>query len=540
MLISQTAIAAEVETRVDFDTRDVNVSGSVEQASFNRMVSVTVSDAGRQYYINTVGTDPNGAYDFTFRMPEDSETGYYTITVGALGMNDMITQEFYFAKKTDIDSALASINDASDASSVLNAMEKNIFVLNLPEDWYNSLGTTGKMAIAEALYSNKPYQSINDATSVAYDELAVQAFRYAADASAIEKALIEFAEVYNINSDTAACYELYADSNIAGNAREIMVRYDSETVDEVITAYNESVLLAAINKAKDPLGIQSLISKYRDVIPFSLSTYDGADADKMATSLYKTGNFKSMADLEKAIETASEKPSGGGTGGSSGGGGGGGSTGGSTSSPGMIGFAPAATNAPVSTQSPSETTETSDDAVSFDDLADAEWAREAIEYLADKKIVNGMGGNTFDPNGFVTREQFVLMIVNALELYVDGAVSSFEDMPEGHWAYDAVSSACAKDIIFGHTDTEFGTGENITRQDMAVIAYRASKSAGRSFDSAEISGFTDEEDISDYARESVASMSNSGIINGYPDGRFGPADTATRAQAAQIIYSIIK
>lgn len=537
MLISQTAIAADIETRVDFDTRDVTVSGSAEQASFNRMVSVTVSDAERQYYVNTVGTDPSGEYDFTFRMPEDSETGYYTITVGALGMSDVLTQEFYFAKKTDIDSALASINNASDASSVMNAMENNLSVLNLPEDWYNSLGTTGKMAIAEALYKEKPYQSINDATSVAYNELAVQVFRYAADASVIEKALTEFADVYNINSDTSVCYELYTDSDIARNAREIMVSYDSETVDEIITAYNESVLLAAINKAKDPLGIQSLISEYRDVIPFSLSTYDGADADKMATYLYKTGNFKSMADLEKAIETASEKPSGSGTGGGSSGGGG--STGGTTSS-GTIGFAPAATNAPVSTQLPSETAEPSDDAASFDDLEDAEWAREAIEYLADKKIVNGVGGNYFDPNGFVTREQFVLMIVNALELYVDGAVSSFKDMPEGHWAYDAVSSAFAKDIILGYTDTEFGTGENITRQDMAVIAYRASKFAGYSFDSAEFSDFTDEEDISDYARESVASMSKSGIINGYTDGRFGPTDTATRAQAAQIIYSIIK
>ncbi len=169
-----------------------------------------------------------------------------------------------------------------------------------------------------------------------------------------------------------------------------------------------------------------------------------------------------------------------------------------------------------------------------------EWAREAIEYLADKKIVNGTGDNKFEPDSSVTREQFVVMIMNAFNMNDSEAVCDFDDMPSTHWAYKAVASAYTKGIILGINDKKFGTGNEITRQEMAVIVYRAAKEAGYIFDSADELNFVDNADISDYAKESVAAMSAQGIINGYPDARFAPADTATRAQAAQVIYAIIK
>lgn len=540
ILLPQTVFAAEIETYVNFDTRDVTISGSVEQAAFNRMVSVIVSDGKKQYYVDTVGTDSDGSYNLTFRMPEDAGTGSYKISVDALGLSDVIEYEFYFAKGQDITNTLTSINNTANAGAMRNVVDDNTAVLNIPEEWYSSLGSAGKTAIAEALYKSKPYKTISDATDVAYKELAVQAFRYAGNADSIEKALGKFNDVYNINEDTAVCYELYTNSGFGKEAREIMVSYDSKNVDEVVTAYNESVLLAAINNSKDPLSIQQLISDYRVVIPFSLDTYNKADSEKMAAYLYKNTHYKSMSALETAIADAYKQQSssgstGGSGGGSSSGGGGGSSSGGkSGGSSGVINSPP--TSGGYNAVQMADNTDTA----IFSDLIDAQWAREAIEYLAERNIVSGIGNNKFEPGSYVTREQFVLMIINAFNMQKAGASSDFDDIPKNHWAYDAVSSACESGIVFGLSDSEFGTGQRITRQDMAVIAYRAAKLAGYEFDGTGEITFADKAEISDYALESVSGMSANGIINGYPDGRFGPSDTANRAQAAQIIYSIIK
>ena len=53
-------------------------------------------------------------------------------------------------------------------------------------------------------------------------------------------------------------------------------------------------------------------------------------------------------------------------------------------------------------------------------------------------------------------------------------------------------------------------------------------------------GFSDINDVSDYAIEAVKKLSGIGIINGYDDGTFKPQNTANRAEAAKIIYAVIK
>ena len=549
IMLSATAYAAEVETYVDFDTRDVYISGAVEQASQNRMISVIISDDSEQYYVNTVGTASDGSYSFIFRMPETAATGYYDITVDALGLDELITKEFYFAKSDDIEQVLTLINNASSASEVRSSVDANTAVLNIPDDWYKSLGSDGKKAVAEALYAKKPYRMIGDATSVAISELAVQSFRYASDADKVEKALEKFADIYGINENTSACYGLYADNGKA--AREIMASYTPDTVAGVAKAFDESVLLAAINSARDPRSVGELMDGYRAVIPFSLDTYDKANEEKMVSYLYKNAPFRSMTALQSAITAAYKQETsqssggsggGGGGGSSSGGGGGSSKSGGSSGGGGSIRPSNSINLPPsVSTQQPEADTEgTAAPEEGFTDIGGYEWAKEAITYLSKRQIVSGTGDNKFEPGSFVTREQFVLMIVNAFNIDSTGASSGFADMPEDHWAYKAVSAACEKGIIFGFSDSEFGTGKSITRQDMAVIAYRAAKLSGYQFDSSQEIGFTDRSEISDYASESVAAMSAKGIITGYPDGRFGAFDTANRAQAAQIMYNIIK
>ena len=50
--------------------------------------------------------------------------------------------------------------------------------------------------------------------------------------------------------------------------------------------------------------------------------------------------------------------------------------------------------------------------------------------------------------------------------------------------------------------------------------------------------FTDESKITADFTTAVAYMSKKGVIGGFPDGSFKPADTLTRAQAAKIICTV--
>jgi Predicted beta-xylosidase len=178
-------------------------------------------------------------------------------------------------------------------------------------------------------------------------------------------------------------------------------------------------------------------------------------------------------------------------------------------------------------------------AVTFTDLANAVWAQTSIEALAAREIVNGVGNDKFAPNSKVTRAEFITMLMNAFEFTDSGAVSSFSDVKEGTWYYDAVALAQKLEIVKGKTDGSFGINDEITREEMAVMAYRASKLAKVDLNAAgQTQQFADQSDIAAYAAESVSAMQGAGIVNGKGNDRFAPKDHASRAEAAKIIYSL--
>ena len=88
---------------------------------------------------------------------------------------------------------------------------------------------------------------------------------------------------------------------------------------------------------------------------------------------------------------------------------------------------------------------------------------------------------------------------------------------------------CSSDLGFtaGTSDSTFGPGELLTREQAAVMLTAVYRALGGSVPDGTPS-FSDGGDISSWARSSVAFMSQSGIVAGYGDGRFGPQDTAQR------------
>ncbi len=177
----------------------------------------------------------------------------------------------------------------------------------------------------------------------------------------------------------------------------------------------------------------------------------------------------------------------------------------------------------------------------FTDLMSDHWAAESILYLKNHGIVSGTDTGAFEPDRTVTREEFTKMVVLAFDFTLADKGVDFTDAESGAWYLPYIATAVENGIINGMGDNRFGIGMEISRQDMAVIVERAMNAKGISLSAKKTySGFADETEIADYAKEPVKALFESGVINGKDNNRFDPAGNATRAEAAKIIYEACK
>lgn len=178
--------------------------------------------------------------------------------------------------------------------------------------------------------------------------------------------------------------------------------------------------------------------------------------------------------------------------------------------------------------------------VVFSDLEGYEWAAEAAEELSKVGIVSGAEGFMFMPEKSVTRKEYIKMICGACGIVKTDAVSSYSDVPSDDWGYVYVSSAKEAGLLDIYGSESLDGDTLITREDMAYLAFKA-----LSFIDVDTSGdnaptFSDDGEISDYARRAVYALKGEDIINGRENGEFDPNGTALRAEAAKIIYGVYK
>ena len=173
----------------------------------------------------------------------------------------------------------------------------------------------------------------------------------------------------------------------------------------------------------------------------------------------------------------------------------------------------------------------------FSDLDLCQWAHEAINELYKIGAVNGNNG-VFLPSNNIKREEFAKIVAKAFDINDNTEeTSKFSDVNENDWFSSSVGSLVSKNIVNGISENEFGVGKPITRQDAATILFRILNATS---DTAEQEKFADDEDIAEYAKESIYTLKNSKMISGYSDGTFRPNSHITRAEAVQMIYNILK
>ena len=173
----------------------------------------------------------------------------------------------------------------------------------------------------------------------------------------------------------------------------------------------------------------------------------------------------------------------------------------------------------------------------FNDVPNTHWAAQSVGYLANAGVISGTGDGSFAPDRTVTREEFVKMVVGAFG--ITGAKDiAFGDIAKDNWAYNYIAIAVNNGIVNGVSEDAFGMGAKITRQDMAVIIARVAALKGIDLGNGSAS-FTDAANIDGYAKDAVELLAGAKVINGYEDGSFKPQGSLTRAEAAKVIYGIV-
>lgn len=175
----------------------------------------------------------------------------------------------------------------------------------------------------------------------------------------------------------------------------------------------------------------------------------------------------------------------------------------------------------------------------FKDLFTHGWAKDYIYKLYSKGVVNGKADGIFAPDDAVTRAEAVKMIVLALSNVYDGASAEFSDVSKDSWMAPYVATAKEKGFVNGYSEEYFGAFDKITREDLAVIIVRAAESEGKTFETAKTK-FSDDSQISDYAKDAVYKLKSKNIISGMGDNEFMAKGVATRAQVAKMIAMLME
>lgn len=483
--------------------------------------------SGDIVYFGTVDTNAEGSYETDFYLPEPGE---YVVYVSDNG-GDIKKSTVKYVNAAENRELIKSINECTSKEEIYNILKKaescNILMLDDSELYMRAFadttekdGTVPLEKISELILTSQkisePYEFVK------HMEKAALIVSLNGDMSVSETNIENYKNVIGLEENGLIKY--YNPKNSTAITNIIKEKRISNETD-FDTALRNAVVFANIEYGDSADNIMEMLKTFSDEIGISKS-----EVTVNAVKLIMGKRFRSLSDIKSFIkdngkQTSKPNYSGGGSGSS-----GGGSSSGRGGIGGMeIGGGNKERNAAENTIE------------IFADLSSVPWAKEAVEVLYGKGIISGKDDDRFCPGDYITREEFTKLIVNTFSLNVVGNGMNFDDVNENDWFYKYVSSAYYAEIVQGISETHFGTGQNITRQDIAVMLCRGAEVSDTVIEKlSDTEDFRDAQTVSDYARESVKTLQNAGIVSGDDTMSFNPHAFATRAEAAKIIYGVYR
>ncbi len=151
--------------------------------------------------------------------------------------------------------------------------------------------------------------------------------------------------------------------------------------------------------------------------------------------------------------------------------------------------------------------------------------------------ITGYSDGTVQPNADITRAEVAAIFYRLLDedahAKYDTTANGFSDVPADAWYGKAVSTLSAMGVLKGYEDGAFRPDASITRAELAAVAVR--------FFRAPVAPAEDRfSDIAGHwANEAINAAAQLGIVSGYEDGTFRPANNITRAETIQMVNNVL-
>ena len=177
----------------------------------------------------------------------------------------------------------------------------------------------------------------------------------------------------------------------------------------------------------------------------------------------------------------------------------------------------------------------------YSDVPETAWFYAAVKFVTENAIMNGTGDGKFSPNVTMSRAMLVTVLYRLEgKPDVNGDIT-FPDVNAGQWYSDAILWASENGIVDGYENGKFGLDDPVTREQAVAILYRYAKAKGLDVSaSADLSGYTDMDDISSWALDAMKWAVAVRIIEGRTSTTTAPQGTSTRAEVATIFMRFIE
>lgn len=565
LFVPVTASASTLEVNdifYDAQSDEITVSGKIYSERGNIPVGMNVkSENGKVIVVLQCNSQSsaNGVSEFvfeSFKMPANALSGTYTVSVSAYFFDGATQKTFNFKGADLLFDVLKTIQkdgiEKEDFSKIEDSIKNKSDTLNIDSSIYTSLNTA-ENTLFKNLMLSESYEVPQDFYTDENKEI-------------IKREIAEFVTNYILFADISQ-FEGVSDIT---SLNEWLTNYKDKyalNVDKAETAFNESKLYEYVEHEKEDSHFMTVISQNKgkesisdiqkllfeasllSIIKTENQSYlKTADSDFGEFFGYNKANFSSLSATEQGTVYAgiagqqfsslsdatlyfdslvngiissnnTSVPTGGG-------GGGGG------------GFVKVTKSEETEEATTEPETENTVSVHKFNDLANTPWAEEAINYLYEKGVISGRNEYEFCPDETISRAELIKMLTLVTHTSLDNnSEAVFSDVSQNDWFYSYVNAAAKAGIAKGGTDGKFNPNSPVTREDTAVFVDRITNVESVA---AVSPCFSDWNEISDYAKPSVFRLYKKGVINGISGTVYSPKSNLTRAQAAVMLYRIVK
>ena len=182
----------------------------------------------------------------------------------------------------------------------------------------------------------------------------------------------------------------------------------------------------------------------------------------------------------------------------------------------------------------------------YEDVAETDWFYDEVAYNYYAETMTGTDPTHFSPYATLVRAQFATILHRIEGEPVVAYTNRFPDVPDKQFYSTAVLWAADAKVVTGYTDSGcFGTNDPITREQMVVMMYRYADYKNYDISkTADLSSFSDAEQVSGFAETAMKWAVENGIIEGKENTdnsyRLDPQGSTSRAECAIIIQRFME